>query len=621
MDFANDSNVPVAGGGCSSTAQQVGLVKFSDSASPLLQLNAVERFSCPGHDINDVDTNILDPLQPASSTAIGDGLLQGLGVIVGPPPSSLTKASNYALYLLTDGENTAGPDPLLIADDLRDAGVQIFATQLGDETNVGYLDELTGASSGAAFPAVDAAMLPTTFATVYARTRGQAPLVAATRFGVDGIPYSAAVGTTAPQPQGYPETESFTLSVEPGARALNVMFSGDNPDTAKWRLDFELRGPNGELVDRTNAGPSLSTDLDNYYEVLSVQDPAPGDWVIEFASGNGWEQSAYFFAHVDSDGPDCYLGFDTPVVRDDSSPVTIHVRAHERLVSIGTGVSYAVELMLPNRATIPLPVEVLEDGSGQVVFDGFVGRGRYEVRARCEVGPDARFHPGEESTLAGALALGRPEAWVREATGSFAVTDGPFPVIPGTDCDFDGLANALEGPLDTDADGVPDACDVDSDGDDVPDGDEPSTDTDGDGLPGRLDPDRDGDGTPDGADPDPDDPSVHRPDVGCDASREQLETAVLALARGNVERAIWLTRTSRRLERAIARQYPWWSPVRLRLELALTHEAAALVAMGLAVKCQDPEDAAPLRATATHALTSAIFFKWLACESCRAGLN
>jgi hypothetical protein len=45
------------------------------------------------------------------------------------------------------------------------------------------------------------------------------------------------------------------------------------------------------------------------------------------------------------------------------------------------------------------------------------------------------------------------------------------------------------------------------------------------------------------------------------------------------------------------------------------------VAMGLAVKCQDPEDAAPLRATATHALTSAIFFKWLACESCRAGLN
>jgi hypothetical protein len=171
------------------------------------------------------------------------------------------------------------------------------------------------------------------------------------------------------------------------------------------------------------------------------------------------------------------------------------------------------------------------------------------------------------------------------------------------------------------ADGVPDACDVDADGDDVPDSDEPSTDSDGDGLPGRLDPDRDGDGTPDGSDPDPDDPTIGRPDVGCDASREQLEAAVLALDRGNVQRAIWLTRTSRRLERAIARQYPWWSPVRLRLELALTHEAAALVAMGLAVKCADPEDAATLRATASHALTSAIVFKWLACESCRAGLN
>jgi hypothetical protein len=44
-------------------------------------------------------------------------------------------------------------------------------------------------------------------------------------------------------------------------------------------------------------------------------------------------------------------------------------------------------------------------------------------------------------------------------------------------------------------------------------------------------------------------------------------------------------------------------------------------ATGLAVKCADPEDAATLRATASHALTSAIVFKWLACESCRAGLD
>lgn len=65
------------------------------------------------------------------------------------------------------------------------------------------------------------------------------------------------------------------------------------------------------------------------------------------------------------------------------------------------------------------------------------------------------------------------------------------------DSDGDGLSDAAEGVGDTDGDGIPDFRDLDSDGDGLPDGEEGDVDTDGDGIPDYLDPDSDGDGRPD----------------------------------------------------------------------------------------------------------------------------
>jgi hypothetical protein len=85
--------------------------------------------------------------------------------------------------------------------------------------------------------------------------------------------------------------------------------------------------------------------------------------------------------------------------------------------------------------------------------------------------------------------------------------DAGQPCSDPTDSDGDGIADAIEGDGDTDADGTPDKLDADSDGDGIPDADEagpdrasacsPVRDSDGDGTPDFQSLDSDGDGLSD----------------------------------------------------------------------------------------------------------------------------
>jgi len=65
------------------------------------------------------------------------------------------------------------------------------------------------------------------------------------------------------------------------------------------------------------------------------------------------------------------------------------------------------------------------------------------------------------------------------------------------DSDHDGIYDAVEGTVDTDADGRPDYLDTDSDNDGIPDGVEGLADPDADGTPAYRDVDSDADTTPD----------------------------------------------------------------------------------------------------------------------------
>ncbi|MGD9989600.1 vWA domain-containing protein [Pseudonocardia sp.] len=88
----------------------------------------------------------IDRLAPQGGTALGGGLQTALGAIVGrqvvvpdagrgggPAPTGpdLGYHGSAAVVLLTDGENTAEPDPLQVADIASTAGVKVYPIGLG----------------------------------------------------------------------------------------------------------------------------------------------------------------------------------------------------------------------------------------------------------------------------------------------------------------------------------------------------------------------------------------------------------------------------------------------------------------------------------------------------------
>jgi len=123
----------------------------------------------------------------------------------------------------------------------------------------------------------------------------------------------------------------------------------------------------------------------------------------------------------------------------------------------------------------------LEDNTGQSVCKAIVEGGGWSCRPRYVLG-------GANNSLVALVA----DAAGNEAREAFAVV-----VLQASDVDGDGIADALEGDVDTDADGVLNYNDLDSDNDSIADSVETAADHDGDGIRNFLDTDSDNDGISD----------------------------------------------------------------------------------------------------------------------------
>jgi Ca-activated chloride channel family protein len=112
---------------------RLGVVAFGDSAVVSQQPT----------DDRSLVLAAMDRLSPQGGTALGRGILSGLGAIAGKPltvdPSQdgslddvdIGYYGSAAMVLLSDGENTTSPDPLAVADLASAAGVRIYPVGLG----------------------------------------------------------------------------------------------------------------------------------------------------------------------------------------------------------------------------------------------------------------------------------------------------------------------------------------------------------------------------------------------------------------------------------------------------------------------------------------------------------
>lgn len=155
---------------------RLGVVAFGDSALVAQQPT----------DDRSLVLAAIDRLTPQGGTSLGRGIVAALGAVAGKPLDVGTTADgslddadlgyhgSAAVVLLTDGENTASPDPTEVADLASAAGVRIYPIGVGspqgtvlevdgfqistalDEPTLRRIAEVT---NGAYRPAADAAQL------------------------------------------------------------------------------------------------------------------------------------------------------------------------------------------------------------------------------------------------------------------------------------------------------------------------------------------------------------------------------------------------------------------------------------------------------------------------------
>jgi hypothetical protein len=494
------------------SAVDVGFISFASTPVTEFDLRTIEADASAGpedHPLTPFKDRI-DAMESGGLTAIGDTLSEARAQLNAAAAADPTL--RQAVFLLTDGEQTTGDDdPQVVAEAMRDDGIQVFAVPLGSLTDEEFLNRIADETGGAVLGSQEGLELPTLYAELYARFRGESPALPRTVSAVRGKVVEIERPRETSSPSGttlaatsLPDQETFVIPVEPGAERLNVILSTRNDLGGTWNPAFQLVGPAGETL--THASPGVIGD--DYYRIVRVPNPSAGEWRLTISAQTPQAQFSYLLGHVESPGPDCYAGVSPRRVVGGGQPVEITASASS-FAPLGTGVEYSAVVRKPNGSLAAVPMTINEHQNGAVgAFSGFVGRGRYEAVVTCRVTRSARFAPGEQATIDDLLADPRPESFVRHARTFFYVATADLPPQPpGGDGDQDGIPNGVEGVIDTDGDGLPDSYDQDSDADDLPDSEEgdgaPTRDTDGDGVPDYRDPDSDNDGVVDGADRDP----------------------------------------------------------------------------------------------------------------------
>jgi cysteine-rich repeat protein len=463
----------------------LGLISFSGEA----QVDRSFEGGTGTFDANELDDAKaqIDALRSDGNTAIGDALR-----LAQQEFDAAGTERTRTLFLLSDGQNKVGEDPIEVAEDLRSSGIRIFSIPVGSAADRDLLIQLAEESGGETFEAPAGDELPAIYAELFARFRGEALALPRTPSAVVGGIVEESAQTVPSGLATLPHSESFDFAVESGSDQLNVLLSARNFDVRTWDPAFELMGPNGESF--TDSDANVREDL--YYRMIKVPSPAPGKWTLEIRARSSVVQNSFLLAHVENAAPDCFVSA-SPLISGGAD--SVEIVANASFQNSLEGVDFSGFVVRPDQSVVVL--DFAEDPrahAGRATFDAFTGRGMYRVVARCDVSSEARSVAGEAIFEGPTRFPEIIEAFDRSASTAFFADVLDFPVCLVLDCDGDGIPNSIEGTGDTDGDGLPDHRDDDADGDDIPDHVEGTGDADGDGLPDFRDPDSDGDGLEDG---------------------------------------------------------------------------------------------------------------------------
>lgn len=401
---------------------------------------------------------IVDGLVPGGNTGIGDAL----DATTGEFTRVASLGRSRTAYLMTDGFNTSGVNPVDAATRLRDIGVRVHVIPAGADVNDTELGGVAATTAGELFSAKNVNDLTAIYAELAGRHRGAAMALPRTNFEL------SKRGQEGPNSQA-PPSRTFPIVVEKNAKSLVAFVSGRNNRMASWAVRISLIGPNGETF-----GPgSPELTVNPFYLFMNIPNPAAGTWrLIATAAGSNVQQSTAL-AFIDNPRPDFFVDVRPKVI---SAGERVHVAANPSYVSrLGAkGVSITGTVEGPGGFVAPVVMTRNETGAWGATLGPFPNSGPYRVNLELRVDKTARLAPGES------IFSGPPTPPVsvvpfrRFAASGFVVIKGELVCTSGNrrDCDGDGVDDKDEcaqyGP-DIDKDGRPNGNDPDADGDEIPD--------------------------------------------------------------------------------------------------------------------------------------------------------
>jgi von Willebrand factor type A domain len=409
----------------------------------------------------------VDGLVPGGNTGIGDAL--------DATTSEFTRVASLGrsrtAYLMTDGYNTSGVDPVAAAERLKDIGVRVHVIPAGSDVSTTQLGAVAAKTGGDLFAVPGLNELTAVYAELAGRHRGAAMALPRFNFelslkGVRGVENGDTTSANKT-----PRQRKFPIFVEKNAKALVTFVSGRNTRMSDWSVGISLLGPNGESF-----GPgSPELTINPYYLFIDVPNPAPGKWTLVATATGPALQQATALAFIDNPKPDFFVSARPNII---SGTQMVNITANPVYVSrLGReGVSISGRIEGPAGFSAPVTMNRNETGAWSATEGPFLHNGFYRATLALDVNASAQLAAGESIFSGPATPPVTVTPFKRYSSVGFVVLNGKDgdPCTSGNreDCDGDNVPDKYEctkyGP-DIDKDGRPNGRDPDADGDEIPD--------------------------------------------------------------------------------------------------------------------------------------------------------
>lgn len=140
--------------------EKIGLVGYSSTATRLADLTTTYQ------EISD-ELDLISQSFKGGGTNIGDGITEGIETV---NASGYARPwANKAMVLMSDGNNTKGPNPLDIANDAVAAEIPIYTVSFSDGADQTLMQNIADATGGTHYHAVDASQLNQAFRDIARR--------------------------------------------------------------------------------------------------------------------------------------------------------------------------------------------------------------------------------------------------------------------------------------------------------------------------------------------------------------------------------------------------------------------------------------------------------------------